>query len=426
VSLKIKLPLVVTLLVLLSASSVGYFLIRHEQRMLGEELARRGELLAGQLAGIDRTSFNTIALQTEKLRAADSAAARDPSYFEDERVLITALSETAENPGVLHAAFFDWNGFLMLAMPESIQPEFGEPADGFTFVSPLVIRSDTLGFAQVRIDPGVLEAAIRDALMNILPVLAGILGASILLPLLFSLLFTVPISRLKKHALELSRGELTARVKVRSRDELGVLGRVFNKMAHSLQRTYDELQEKLMEIKRLFKMATEDGLTGLYVKRYFLELLAGELRRSIRYDRPLSLLMCDIDHFKRINDTYGHPVGDVVLRSVARRLSAATREGVDLIARYGGEEFAVMLPETDEQTAWYVAERLRNAVGSEPVLLEGADGVGATEITVTISVGATTIREETTVEKLIATADRALYMSKGNGRNRSTALALQR
>jgi diguanylate cyclase (GGDEF)-like protein len=278
----------------------------------------------------------------------------------------------------------------------------------------------------VRIDPSVLDRAIEDAFMRVLPVLGGIVGVSVVLSLLFSMFFTVPVSRLKNHALELSKGDLSARVKVRSRDELGLLGRVFNKMAQSLQRTYDELQEKLIEIKRLFKMATEDSLTGVYAKRYFLELLAGELRRSIRYERPLSFLMCDIDHFKRINDTYGHQAGDVVLHSIARRLSLATREGIDLIGRYGGEEFAVMLPETDEASAWRVAERLRHAVESEPISLEGVEGVDVREVNMTISIGTTTLRrDETTVERLIATADRALYLSKEHGRNRSTVLALE-
>lgn len=444
----------VSLLVLLSVAGVGYFLIRYEQKVLGEELTRRGELLAKQLAGVDRVAFNLIARDAEYLRFGDSTFSfeRSSSSFEKERVLSAALTEAVASSGVLQAVFFDWDGFPVLYLdtgtamklreeideeggvertslfqhPDSILSVLGEPADGFTFTSPLLIGPDTLGFAQVRIDPSVLDRAIRDALMKVLPVLGGILGVSVLLSLLFSMFFTVPVSRLKKHALELAKGDLSVRVKVRSRDELGLLGRVFNKMAHNLQRTYGEIQEKLVEIRRLFKMATEDGLTGLYVKRYFLELLAGELRRSIRYERPLSLLMCDIDHFKRINDAYGHPAGDVVLRSIARRLSVATREGIDLIGRYGGEEFSVMLPETDEETAWVIAERVRKAVGSEPISMKGMGGVGENQITVTISVGVTTARETTNLDRLIATADRALYLAKENGRNRSTALALER
>lgn len=421
--------------------------------MLREELVRRGELLARQLAGVDPATFNQVAREAERLRTmpAEDSLRRLSSSYQKERVLSAALTEAAGSPGVLEVSFFDWQGFPVLYLdreaarklldntkgsiearelpfsqhPDSIPAELRKPWDGFTFVSPILIGSDTLGFAQVRLDSRVLDRAIRGALMGILPVMAGVLGVSVILSLLLSMFFTVPVSRLKEQALELTKGDLTARVKVRSHDELGVLGKVFNQMARSLQLTYEEIEEKLVEIKRLFKMATEDGLTGLYVKRYFLELLAGELRRSFRYERPLSLLMCDIDYFKQVNDTYGHQAGDEVLRAVSRRLMAATREGIDSIGRYGGEEFAVMLPETDEESAWRVAERLRRSVESEPVSLDGFEGSLSREIGITISIGVTTLREEASMERLIGAADRALYMSKAQGRNRSSILAVE-
>jgi diguanylate cyclase (GGDEF)-like protein len=326
---------------------------------------------------------------------------------------------------VQEAAFFDWDDSLVIARPETREVVLNEPRDGFTFVSPIFVRGDTLGFAQVRMDPRVLDKAIGDALKTILPVICGIVAISILLSFLLSSVFTSPVSKLKNQAISLAKGDLAARVNIRSRDELGLLGRVFNDMARNLQLSYDELKEKLAEIKRLFKMATEDGLTGLYVKRYFLELLSVELRRSIRYDRPLSFLMCDIDHFKRVNDTFGHPAGDVVLSSVARRLAAATRDGIDAIGRYGGEEFAVMLPETDEQSALRVAERLRRAIESESISLKGVEGVSESQITVTISIGVTTTRYEISLEKLVSAADKALYLSKKNGRNLTTAFAVE-
>ena len=117
-SLKIKLPLVVSLLVLLSVAGVGYFLIRYEQNVLRGELARRGELLAKQLAGVDRVAFNLIARESEYLRLADSTLLfkRSSSSFEKERVLSAALSETVESPGVMEAVFFDWNGFPVLCL----------------------------------------------------------------------------------------------------------------------------------------------------------------------------------------------------------------------------------------------------------------------------------------------------------------------
>lgn len=452
-SLKVKLPLVVTFIVLLSTFGVGYFFARHEQKMLREELVRRGELLSRQLAGVDPATFNLVAREAERLRTmpAEDTIRRISSSYQKVRVLSAALTEAAGGPGVLEASFFDWQGLPVLYLdhdaardlidnpetsiealelpfsrhPDSIPAILGKPEDGFTFFSSILIGADTLGFAQIRLDSKVLDRAMNGALMGILPVMAGVLAASVVLSLLLSMLFTIPVSRLKEGALELAKGDLSARVKVPSHDELGVLGEVFNKMARNLERIYEELEEKLLEIKRLFKMATEDGLTGLYVKRYFLELLAGELRRSLRYERPLSLLMCDIDHFKQVNDTYGHQAGDEVLRAVSRRLIAATREGIDSIGRYGGEEFAVMLPETDEEDAWRVAERLRRSLESEPVRLDGPESKVKREVTVTISIGITTLYHETSMERLIEAADKALYMSKAQGRNRSTSLAVE-
>lgn len=443
--MKIKLPLVVTFIVILCTSGLGYLLIRHEQNVLREEVRRRGEILARQLSGVDRVAFYYVATEIKRLKAEDStflsemnledSLATSPKLYDMSRSLFTFLAKVTDSVLVVEkdtlktwvqeAAFFDWDDSLVIARPETRKVVLNEPGDGFTFVSPIFVRGDTLGFAQVRMDPRVLDKAIGDALRTILPVICGILAISILLSFLLSSVFTSPISKLKNQAISLSKGDLAARVNVRSRDELGLLGRVFNDMARNLQLSYDELKEKLIEIKRLFKMATEDGLTGLYVKRYFLELLSVELRRSIRYDRPLSFLMCDIDHFKRVNDTYGHPSGDVVLSSVARRLAAATRDGIDAIGRYGGEEFAVMLPETDEQAALRVAERLRHAVESESISLKGVEGVSESQITITISIGVTTTRYEISLEKLISAADKALYLSKKNGRNLATAFAVE-
>jgi diguanylate cyclase (GGDEF)-like protein len=432
VSLKIKLPLIVTLLVLLSSAAVGYFLIRHEQEVLREKIRERGTSEVQKLAGINRAVFFNYLVATEDERSgkADSLSSTiDPLLLREKReaefILLEALNGVINDPWVLQAALFDLNHVLVIGAPESTMFVLDHTADEFTFVAPMLVESDTLAFAQIKMDPQILETALADAIKGIWPVLAGILGVSVILTLLLSMAFTVPITRLKKHALDLAKGDLSSRAKIRSKDELGVLGRVFNKMAGNLQRSYEELKEKLFEIRRLFKMATEDGLTEVYVKRHFLELVAGELQRSIRYERPLSMLMCDIDLFKQVNDTYGHPAGDVVLRAVSRRLTSATREGIDVIGRYGGEEFAIMLPETDELTAWRVAERLRHAVEIQPVSVEGVEGVKIKEIPVTISIGVTTMNAATTLEKLIAAADKALYESKQNGRNRSTSLPVE-
>ncbi len=163
----------------------------------------------------------------------------------------------------------------------------------------------------------------------------------------------------------------------------------------------------LDEIERL---ATRDWLTGLANRRLFDESLHREMARSQRLATPLSLLVLDVDHFKQINDTYGHQTGDAVLREVAHALVANTKD-FDVAARYGGDEFVVLLPSCSRDDAMGVAERVRRGI---------AANVG--EAPVTISVGiATTPDNGTDAERLIAAADTALYEAKRTGRDRVVA-----
>jgi len=163
---------------------------------------------------------------------------------------------------------------------------------------------------------------------------------------------------------------------------------------------------------RLERLAVTDGLTGLMNHRKFQERLAEEFLRASRHASAFSLLMGDIDYFKRINDTYGHPAGDAVLKTVAETLAKAARK-VDLVTRYGGEEFALLLVQTDVAQAAIFAERIRQAVAELQIVWQGQT------ITVTISIGiATAAADAADREGLIAAADRALYTAKRGGRNR--------
>ncbi len=184
----------------------------------------------------------------------------------------------------------------------------------------------------------------------------------------------------------------------------------------------EKLANELMKAnKKLRDMAFKDGLTGLYNHRYFQELMDRELSRAQRYRRPLALIMIDIDHFKKINDTYGHPQGDVVLRSISRVIRESIRES-DIAARYGGEEFAIVLPETDLKGAAAAAERIRRKVEAEKIKLNGK------EVGVTISLGVAALeRPGKGIKKsdIIDLADKALYKSKTSGRNKITVASIK-
>lgn len=164
----------------------------------------------------------------------------------------------------------------------------------------------------------------------------------------------------------------------------------------------------------LFRQATTDRMTGLYSHHFFEKTLDEELERARRYKSTFSLLMFDIDHFKKFNDSFGHLQGDRIIREIARQLTRSIRQ-VDFPARYGGEEFAIILPAVDIKGAVVVAERIRRKV--ETFAFPSANG--GTPLHVTVSVGVTEFDPESAYapSEIIREADRALYQSKAKGRN---------
>ena len=167
--------------------------------------------------------------------------------------------------------------------------------------------------------------------------------------------------------------------------------------------------------RKIFKLAITDKLTDVYNRRSFQNIIRAEfLKAKTRPKVGLSLIMLDIDHFKRINDTYGHTAGDFILQSVAGIVEECLRDGVDVLARYGGEEFAVIMPRTDLPTARVVAERIRKAVAERIINLDNKK-----DVSLTVSLGVVSVNKETRdSEYLIRLADKCLYSAKGMGRNR--------
>jgi len=175
-----------------------------------------------------------------------------------------------------------------------------------------------------------------------------------------------------------------------------------------------QLQQELMiKNRRLEYLSTTDEVTGLRTRRFVNDTLRVEFQRARRYGQSLSVLMADLDHFKRVNDKFGHPAGDAVLRATAERLQEQLR-ATDLGGRYGGEEFVVVLPHNDLSSATQAAERWRAMIADKPFLV-----TGGREIQVTMSVGVATFeRSMGSPDELVSAADTALYIAKENGRNR--------
>ncbi|MBI2343677.1 MAG: GGDEF domain-containing protein [Deltaproteobacteria bacterium] len=166
--------------------------------------------------------------------------------------------------------------------------------------------------------------------------------------------------------------------------------------------------------KELYRMAVVDAVTNVYNKRYFMERLREEFSHATRTKKPLSVVMIDLDHFKQINDRYGHLAGDVVLHHVAQKLQGIIRTE-DLLARYGGEEFVILLRGAEAAGALFLAERMRSQMAAYPIRYETHD------IVVTMSLGIATHSVDQLfpdLSALVAAADQALYLSKRDGRNR--------
>ncbi|HTN51956.1 MAG TPA: diguanylate cyclase [Anaeromyxobacter sp.] len=183
----------------------------------------------------------------------------------------------------------------------------------------------------------------------------------------------------------------------------------------SLFLVVQDVTELVVQERRLVEMNMRDGLTGVFNRRYLDHRLQVELERFRRYARPLSVVIVDIDHFKRVNDEYGHPCGDEVLRALAASLERSVRKS-DVVARYGGEEFCLILPETARAGALTLAEKVRRCVEAQ------RHAWGGRELSLTISAGVAEAQAGAAgPAELLQRADQALYCAKSGGRNRVEA-----
>jgi len=239
-------------------------------------------------------------------------------------------------------------------------------------------------------------ARLRNVTFLIVAALFAAVGA---LGYFLGLLIVRPLSRLTQGAAKVAAGDLEVDLPVVTGGEVAYLTTVFNNMVARLRESRQELE----------RLSVTDPLTGLFNRRWMMDALEHEVRRSRRLKHDFAVIMADVDYFKRFNDAHGHPAGDAVLKVVADILRDSTRD-VDVVARYGGEEFFVMMPETGGEGAAEVADRVRTRLATERL-----PGGG----TVTLSFGVAEFPAHGDVgDTLIAIADAALYQAKREGRDR--------
>jgi len=224
-----------------------------------------------------------------------------------------------------------------------------------------------------------------------------------------------PLKRLSGEAGKVASGNLQVEIPVSGTSEVSYLTQVFNHMVASLRRGQAEISqahEALIEKNReLHRLSITDGLTGLYNRKHMMDLFDMEFIRTQRYQIPFAVLIADLDHFKSINDTYGHLAGDAVLRRISDTLTQSVR-ACDHIGRYGGEEFLAILPNTGSDGAVDMAERIRQEISQVKFFNDG------NAFSMTLSMGvAVCLDSDDSVEGIINRADDALYRAKANGRN---------
>lgn len=308
---------------------------------------------------------------------------------------------------------------------------------------PFAGGSEVIGELALYGDERVLWSRLRAEVVAIVvtQVVQSLLLASLIM-LMFNKLVTVHVRRIAQHLGKLTPANLGQALRLdrdtSRHDELSQLVTGVNQLQGNLssyleqQQRYEQellvhrdnlallVKERTTELEaanaRLDSLARTDTLTGLANRRQFDEVKQVEFHRSLRYGHPLSLLVCDIDHFKRYNDAYGHAAGDQCLRRVAQALRDGCARATDLVARLGGEEFAILLPATDAAHAAQIADRLRLAVAR--LGIEHKDSDTAAHVTISLGLAQLDPGRTSTFDDLFMQADAALYEAKAAGRNR--------
>jgi len=396
---RLKLIIAISLLVFASQLTTAYIIIRQSEDSLHEKTHIHGEELAQKLAEFSIkaiVSRNLANIYEQILMAMKDSNIRHVAVVDpNQKVLVSDnLEEVDSIYPPEHIKKFYFNEKLD-SNPHYIDKN-GETIAEITV--PITLADDVLGHVIL----GYSHTEITKKISNlnnktIITLLVGFAGA-LLLTIFLTSMITRPLVQLEKTALKISMGNFEIeKPDTNSNDEFNLLTQTMYSMA-----------------KRLEELVYNDPLTGLYNRQLLNIRLSEELARSRRHVRPLALLLVDIDHFKRINDTHGHLVGDEMLVAITSLIAKHIRE-VDCMARYGGEEFIILAPDMTENNArLQLAERIRSAVANEEFnILPGKQN-----LRVTISVGLALYPTDAKNERdLLSAADQALYAAKYSGRN---------
>lgn len=394
--------------------SVGYFVQRLDLR----------ELEAHLNTPVDaETAFSILQLDVKEMESKLSAATTDvgPTFWllDREGHVLAKAGKVLDRPGA------DVFPGKLLEEPTIVGPvmEGDFPGMGPTVYGLRRLEGPTGGYMAATEPSSAAYRSLDESRNRLLKFGIPALFAIIILNFFGAHSILRPILLLYEGAKRVSAGDLDVFLPVSGRDEIAALTQAFNEMARKVREGHQSLEEARDELSRtneglkaanrtLEALAITDGLTGLYNHRHFQDTIEKEIRRCERESRNLSILLCDLDHFKQYNDRFGHTEGDAALRRVSGQVMKSIRS-TDMAFRYGGEELTVLLPSCTKEQAAEVAEKIRVAVaksGTRPGRFGGRT---------TVSIGVATFPEDGRVARaLVDMADAALYAAKAQGRDR--------
>ncbi len=393
ISFRTKLIILISVLVAVSQLSTGFIISRQSEEALCEQHDRIARTMARNISQLSTQAFlsrDLASLYEQVKLAMQEANVLFVKIVDLENTVI--MSETLSEVGEKLSFSMDTAaappvpGRLVLdaSLPKTVEP---------VMLGDEVLGNVILGYSHVEI-----RAAISELKKKIITTLLIGLTGAILMAALITGMITAPLMKLEATAAKIASGKFDlVRPDEKRDDEFSLLSRTMYNMA-----------------KRLESLVYNDPLTGVYNRLLLNTRLREELARSTRYAWPLAMLMVDIDHFKKINDSHGHLAGDEMLLACTRIFSEHIREE-DCLARFGGEEFVILAPNMTAENALLLAERIRSAIENEDFVSSQDSGV----IRMTISVGIAVYPDHAQTEnELLGVADRALYRAKTEGRNR--------